>query len=383
MKQNNSLRIILSIILMALVIALVYSIARLIQMSQQPVDVKADLTAREVVVSNISGNSAVISWYSEESVESFVSYGSAAGQFTTKVLDFRDDTVPAARNLFYVKINNLLPERKYFFQITAGTETFSTPESTYTFTTLPSSDKIGVPDPILISAPDDFVEGVAYVHSSNGNNISTTASVYSTNPNITIDKSSLKDVSTGDTFNIGDGNILVAITSSNGKRANGIIKSTDSTLNLPTISATTAAYNANSIVGDSSTPVSSPVSSPSSSPGDSASNPITLTTCNSSCAEGKYCLCPSNCANPSGVYQSISTRFVCGGDKQTLPPTGSVGTPTPTPVPVPVPVPVPTPVPPPTSLPSTDVNTDMALAINVFFGIVLVTLGYQLRKSKG
>ncbi|MEO6728390.1 MAG: fibronectin type III domain-containing protein, partial [Candidatus Dojkabacteria bacterium] len=285
---------------MALVVALVYSIGRLIQMSQQPVDVKADLTAREVVVSNLTGNSAVISWYSEESVESFINYGSEPGQFTTKVLDYRDDLVPAARNLFYVKVNNLLPERKYYFQITAGTETFNTPESTYSFTTLPALEAISVPDPLLISAPDDFTEGIAYLHASNGDNVSTTGSVYSTNPNISIDKSSLRDRTTGKTFDVGSGNILVSITSSNGKRASGIIKSTDSSLIINSISATNAAYNSNSLV-PSATPISNPVSTPTTTPGDTQGNPIILPSCSSSCDVNKYCLCPNNCANPSGV----------------------------------------------------------------------------------
>lgn len=303
MKKNN-IRIILSVVLMALVIALVYSIAQLIRMSQEPVDVKADLTAREVVVSNLTGNSAVISWYSEESVESFLSYGSESGQFTTKELDHRDDLAPSARNLFYVKVNNLLPERKYYFQITAGTESFSTPETTYSFTTLPALERIGVPDPILISAPDDFAEGVAYVHSSNGDNISTTASVYSTNANISIDKSSLRDRASGDPFEIGSGNILISITSSNGKRANGIIKSTDSSLVIQTISTITPVYSANTAVPDAEGPPSLPVSTP--VLGDNASNPVILPTCNSSCEQGKYCLCPTNCNNPTGVYQSVS-----------------------------------------------------------------------------
>lgn len=378
MKKNNSLRIILSIVLIALVIALVYSIGRLIQMSQQPVEVKADLTAREVVVSNLSANSAVISWFSPESIESYISYGTESGQFTTKVLDYRDDTTPAARALFYVKINNLLPERKYYFQITAGTENFNTPEATYSFTTLKSTDEIGVPSPILISAPSDFVEGIAYVHASNGDNISTTASVYSTNPNITIDKSSLKDINTGKAFEIGSGRLLVSITSSDGKRSRAAILNTDTNIQLPGISLTTAAYTPNTIVTDL-TPISSPVSSPTTSPGDTSGNPIVLNSCSSSCDQNKYCLCPSGCNNLAGVYQSISTRIVCGGDKQ-LPSTG--GTPTPVPVPVPVPTPTPTPAPTPTpTLPSTDVNTDMALALNVFFGMILIVLGYQLRRK--
>ena len=388
MKTDNRLRITLSIILIALVVALVFFIGRLINMSQQPTDVQADLSPREVIISNLTGNSAVVSWYSEESIEGFINYGSETGQFTTKVLDFRDEVTPSARKLFYVKLSNLLPERKYYFEITAGTQQFNTPESTYSFVTLPSVDEIGVPSPILMSAPEDFVEGVTYMHASNGDNISTTASVYSTTPNMTIDKSTLKDRITGDTFDIGEGNLLIAITSSDGKRASAVISAEDPSLTIASISLSNAVYIADTIVIDDN-----PVSLPVEEPGDSAENPIVLDSCNSFCGEGKYCLCPSNCQNPVAVYRAETDPLVCGGDKATLPPTATPPSPTPTPtpaqVPVPVPVPVPTPVPVPipvpvaqANLPSTDVNTDIALAINVLFGIVLVTLGYQLRKKQ-
>lgn len=385
MKQNN-IRIILSIVLIALVIALVYSIARLISVSQQPVDVKADLTAKEVITSNLTSSSAVISWFSDEATEGYISYGSESGQFTTKVLDFRDSVAPSARNLFYVKITNLLPERKYYFQITQGTQTFSTPGSTYSFTTLKSTDQLGLPNPLLITAPDDFTEGIAYIHASNGDNISTTASVYSTTPNMTIDRSTLKDRNTGKSFEIGDGSILVAITSSNGKRGSASILNTEESLSIASISVTNSAYTSDTIV-PAATPVSNPVSSPATGPGSSESNPIVLNSCNATCDSGNFCQCSSSCANP-GVRQSTSSfALFCGG----LPSTGGVPTPTPvpipvpTPTPVPVPVPTPTPVPPPTTkptLPSTDVNDDIAIVLNVFFGIVLLALGYQLRRNR-
>ncbi|MEP7104047.1 MAG: fibronectin type III domain-containing protein [Candidatus Dojkabacteria bacterium] len=374
MKQNNSLRVILSIILIALVVALVYFIGRLILTSQQPVDVKAVLSPKEVIVSNLTANSTVISWYSDESIEGYIKYGSEADQFTTQVLDFRDTTVPSARNLFYVRIDNLLPERTYYFQITTGTDNFSTPQSTYSFTTLKSVDEISVPSPLLISASGDFIEGIAYVHASNGDNISTTASVYTTNPNISIDKSSLKDKNTGLAFEVGDGNILVSITSSDGKRASGVIAADESNLSLNSVSASGQLYKAGTVVANAEVPISTPVSSPEVSPGDTTNNPISLASCNSTCDANKYCLCPSNCVNPSGVYQSISNRIVCGGDKVTLPPTGSI-------TPPPAPTPTPTPVPPPTTLPSTDVDSNLILAVNVFFGILLITLGYQLRRK--
>jgi hypothetical protein len=73
----------------------------------------------DITTSNITEDSATISFRTNPSAPSFVTYGTQNPKEQT-ALDERDKGKPSSRGLHYVTLNNLLPQTDYQFKVYAG-----------------------------------------------------------------------------------------------------------------------------------------------------------------------------------------------------------------------------------------------------------------------
>lgn len=177
----------------------------------------------EVVVSNVTGNSATISWYSSTSARGFVKFGKTIGSINTSAFNTRDPSgQQQARNIHYVRVTNLSPSSDYFVEIYLNDTKFDNSGQYYKLKTL-SNSNVGTPDTLLVSLPSTFTEGVVYAHASDGSTVSTTSSNYASSTSASIDLSVLKDEN-GQSFKLETSTgIKVSATSLNGTRFEKII----------------------------------------------------------------------------------------------------------------------------------------------------------------
>lgn len=185
-------------------------------------------TPSEVISSNISSNSATVSWFSETPVKGYIKYGRNATSLTSTGFNTRDPSGQQQnRNVHYVRLSNLNPGAEYFFEIYLNDTKFDNSGQFYKFRTL-SGSAVSTPDTLLISLPPTFTEGVVYAVASDGSQVSSTASSYASSANASIDLSVLRNDS-GQEFKTDTSKaIKIAATSSNGTRFEKII-SGDST----------------------------------------------------------------------------------------------------------------------------------------------------------
>lgn len=74
---------------------------------------------QNLTISNITEDSATISWQTTSATSSFVTFGQDnPGQ--NSVLDDQDTTTPTPRSIHYVTLKNLLPKTNYQFKIISG-----------------------------------------------------------------------------------------------------------------------------------------------------------------------------------------------------------------------------------------------------------------------
>ncbi|MDD5415514.1 MAG: dockerin type I domain-containing protein [Candidatus Daviesbacteria bacterium] len=111
----------LSIIILGIISGLYLVLREQVFLSQAA----PDLTPRDVAITNITDDSAVISWQTNTATKSFITYGQKnPGEQT--VLDDRDANPtpsgarPKPRLIHYVTLKNLLPNTNYLFKITSG-----------------------------------------------------------------------------------------------------------------------------------------------------------------------------------------------------------------------------------------------------------------------
>lgn len=74
-----------------------------------------NLTPTDITLTNITEDSAVISWQTNSAATSFITFGKSPGEQT--VLDDRDSSGPTPRLIHYVTLKNLLPKTNYQFKI--------------------------------------------------------------------------------------------------------------------------------------------------------------------------------------------------------------------------------------------------------------------------
>jgi hypothetical protein len=177
------------------------------------VSVADEITTEEVTVTNIGSSTATVSWYTPQTSNGYVVYGTSSGNLT---LEQRNSDT-SEKNLHYIDISNLDANQSYFFQIRGDNETV-TNASTYSFETLPESDGITTPDTLLITMPPTFNEGVIYAHASNGSSVSPSVSTYAFSGSVSLDIGELFESVNGDTYTAADAGLRLSGTSIEGDR---------------------------------------------------------------------------------------------------------------------------------------------------------------------
>jgi len=78
-----------------------------------------DLTPQKIMLTNLTADSATISWQTNSPAASFVAFGqNNPGEQT--VLDDKDTTGPKPHSIHHVTLKNLLPKTKYQFKVVSG-----------------------------------------------------------------------------------------------------------------------------------------------------------------------------------------------------------------------------------------------------------------------
>jgi len=178
--------------MIVLIIAIPFTIAAL----QLVLDIgsEADETKhpKEIVVSNITESSAVISWTTQTETEGYVKYGTSADNLNLLGSDKRDlgkETAEAYKE-HIVEVINLSPTTTYHIQVYADGET----QDTYIaqFQTRAVSESVALPKTIKGKTSTQRAYSLVYVFASNGRDVSEVRSTYTAaNGTFTYDISNL------------------------------------------------------------------------------------------------------------------------------------------------------------------------------------------------
>lgn len=135
----------------------------LLVLSQQGFTLQAapTATAENIILTNVTADSAAVSWQTDKRVPSFLTYGQNDVSENT-VLDDRDTKIPQMRLNHYVTLKNLLPQTVYQFKIFTGKQASATQE--FTTATL-ISDQNSLPPVIgsILDGDQPLNEGVVYL----------------------------------------------------------------------------------------------------------------------------------------------------------------------------------------------------------------------------
>lgn len=177
------------------------------------ISVADEVTTEEVIVTNIGSSTATISWYTPQTSNGYIRYGTATGSLN---LEQRNSDT-SEKNLHYIELSNLDDNQTYFFRIQGDNETV-TNEATYNFETLSDSDGINTPNTLLITLPTAFNEGIVYAHASNGSSVSPSVSTYAFSGSVSIDIGDLFKSENGDTYTAANAGLRLSATSITGER---------------------------------------------------------------------------------------------------------------------------------------------------------------------
>lgn len=158
-------------------------------------------TNPEIIISNISENSASLSWQTDAAIASFVTYGqSNSNEYTVR--DDKDTKSPQAHKSHYFTIKNLLPQITYQLKVVSGKR----PSDISTFTTASHPTMQNGFAPIIGTVLDKDTpldEGVVYFSTN-------TASIQSAeikNGNFIIPVSQIRKSDLSDVYPLNEGTI--------------------------------------------------------------------------------------------------------------------------------------------------------------------------------
>jgi len=120
-----------------------------------------NLIPQNIILSNISDDSLVISWQTSQLTTSFLTFGQANPDQQT-VLDDRDSSFPNSHLTHYVTIKNLLPKTSYQYKIFSG----KYPSEVFKFTTASPITNQAEFTPVIGSVLDKnrpLSDGVVYL----------------------------------------------------------------------------------------------------------------------------------------------------------------------------------------------------------------------------
>lgn len=171
---NKPLPRYLGIVILLLSLGTIFWLSRNVVLFQS----KAALsnTPKDVQISNITENSATISYVTDGSVVGTVSYGKTLTPDQV-ALDARDTESPTPHIVHYINISGLDPNTKYFFSLASGDKVFQNENAPYELKTAAITDKTEAKTFIIggnvmtdgVKAPS---EAVIYVISDNSQLIS-------------------------------------------------------------------------------------------------------------------------------------------------------------------------------------------------------------------
>lgn len=186
----------------------------------------------EILISNVTENSAVISWQTDVPVISFIHYGVQNPDQVAK--DDRDKEAPEAHSSHYITLKNLTPDTSYKFIVTAGKKT----SEVFDFkTAFPASSQTGF-TPVIGTVLDQdkpLTEGIVYL-SING--ASTQSSLINSSGAYLIPISHLRNTDKTDIFPLKEDETAKISISSQKGAASLTFKLKPSSNTLPTIKLT-------------------------------------------------------------------------------------------------------------------------------------------------
>lgn len=209
-----------------------------------------DVTPQNIIVSDITDNSAVVSWQTSIPVASFLSFGQKeAGEQT--VLDDRDAKTPIARSIHYVTIKNLLPQTVYKFKITSG----KTQSEINQFTTATPVTIQAAFQPVtgtIIDGDKPLSEGIVYLSVAGATTLS---SIVKTSGNFLIPLSQIRKADLSDIFPLTADTIIKLTAVAKNGQTTALFKLKDSSSGLPPIK-----LGQNLDLTDQTTPLPTPAS---------------------------------------------------------------------------------------------------------------------------
>ncbi len=196
-KRINKLTKMQYVSLISLVV-IVFSLPFLIPLFKLllSIDTNANLNTvpQEVIISNITSNSANISWYTNEETEGYIKYGTSLDALNflgSDIEDVGNDNVSKYKT-HIIKLDNLSPTTQYFFKIYSNGEEFSDVDI-MKFTTFPIDENVALPKTLKGKLDKEIKYALVYVFASNGRSTSEIRSTYtSSNGTFTYDISALK-----------------------------------------------------------------------------------------------------------------------------------------------------------------------------------------------
>ncbi|MFH0937398.1 MAG: fibronectin type III domain-containing protein [Candidatus Daviesbacteria bacterium] len=140
---------------------------------------KADvsITPQNIKITNISDNSFTISWTTQKSTTGFIKFGENQS-LGNSLLDERDQDIPKPHFTHYVILENLQPDKTYFYNIDSGGETYDQKGVPFQQKTAPTTENPpNLPEPIFGTIDpgnnQDFAEALIYCQLKNGSLLST------------------------------------------------------------------------------------------------------------------------------------------------------------------------------------------------------------------
>ena len=208
--------------------------------------VSTGVQPEEVVISNISTNTAVVSWYTPVGTTGFVKYGTSENS-ANSVAYYSEESENSlqTKKIHYVKIRNLESNKKYYIEIHIdGTLSTANYQKSFVTYLVSQNAPTSIGKTVRIRMPLNFGDGVVYAHTKKSTKVSSVISnlVKSNNTNITLDLANLNDPVTGKSFEYSGSSLKISATDSNGQRTTLEASNFNSTLTLSETSSNVSIY---------------------------------------------------------------------------------------------------------------------------------------------
>ncbi len=228
---------------------------------------------KELIISNITDTSVTISWVTSAETTGTINYGTTAEDLTFAGSDYRDETESAQNyNTHYIRLKNLTPDTKYYFEINSGSSTYSNGDTPYEFQTLRFIEDLTTPETLIGSIGTPVTDAIVYAHASNGTTNSIPISVHTTSENFALVKANMREKSSGEPFEFSNAKIYISVTNDDGSRGSTEVVATEQKTSDISISPSGSEYDPALLLAvDDITPTTTPA--PTSNPSSTTTTP--------------------------------------------------------------------------------------------------------------